>query len=252
MPPTRTVTPSRPARSTRSASGTAGAAPVGGADAPCPAGRARSARSAGCARLPDARRRRSRCPSAAGPSTRRSLRPRGRIANRRSFAVGYGRRTMPTTVARWPLSTDVDRDPGAGLAEHDHPLLPDEELRAPSIAQLVHAVDPAADRHEPPFLGESGRAIQEHRRRDRRRAQPLDARRRQPRRAVRRAHRPVDAHARPDRRRGRVRRRPDLDRAGCRPGRRRACRCRRGARPARSRRPRWRPIGRSCASPPRS
>ncbi len=213
MPPTRTVTPSKPARFARSASGTAGVAPVGAGKVRRAAGRARSPGSAGAPRTRDR--------AGAGRVVRGRDPVHAKVAatprKDREAPVLRGR-VRPTDDAddggEMALEHPRHGDPGTGLAEHDHPVLPDEQLRPPPIAELVHRVDPASNGHEPPLLGEARRAVQEHRRRDRRRALPFDPGRGEPRRAVRGPHGPVDAHARPDRRCGAIRWGANLDRAG--------------------------------------
>ena len=189
------------------------------------------ARSAGVAGSRDARRRRPPGRAAASPSTRRSLRPRGRTAYRRSFAVGYGRRTMPATVARWPSSTDATGIPAPGLTEHDHPLLPDDELRAPAVAELVDRRRSGRGRSRAAIPGAiAGRAYRSIGAGTGRRAQRVRCA--SPRAAARRTTcRPCPSMRTRDPTAGAVacRWRTDLDRAGRRPGRRRACRCRRAA-----------------------
>ena len=131
--------------------------------------RRRASRRAAAALLPGRRASRPRVPGdgcagrRAAPSAM-SRGCRGTIANRRSVAVGYGRFTMPVTVALRPSVRGGARDPAPREPGEGDARRPGRhELRGPAVAAALDVRDRPGDPHEPP-LDRRGRRPAEGRR----------------------------------------------------------------------------------------
>ncbi len=140
---------------------------------------------------------------------------RGTTANRRSAAPGYGRRTMPTTVARRPSTSVVEGILAPGSAADHDPLRADPELGPPAVTELVHVGDRSRDPHEPPLDGDRRRAGQGPRDGQGRRPEVGHGARPDPRRVIRPSDLSDDSQATARRWRAAAGRQEDLD-AGCR------------------------------------
>src|SRR6185295_1798941 len=89
-------------------------------------------------------------PEAAEPLRSTSAGPRGTTDQRRSDAPGYGRRTMPTTVARRPSTTDEAAIPAPAspfTTTRSRPTLSSARQRSPSLWTSVSTPDTRTSRH---------------------------------------------------------------------------------------------------------